>query len=439
MSNVKTAIKGSKGLYQRYGRIIIKFKYDGSTHEESTGFMVSDEAIAMCVSQLYTINKEIEQGVFDYPATFPDSKKAAKYGSPTTNITLEECARSWWGIWKTDNTAAKPNTIRDYNTCLERQIIDRLGDRLIHTISGMDLINWSQSLIGVRSGMPLTDSKKKNCFTVMHRIISHAEAAGFFKGKISPWGQFAAYKVSLQGKTRKNKHQRGTEELHPFTKAERSAIIEAIETDSERNMIGFNFTMGLRAAELIGLTWDDVDFDAGTIHVRRQKQAGGYERCKAGSDRVLDISAPAMEWLKKQKEFMLSASPVDMKVLENTLDIRGENMFTTEKGQRVVFFNSAIMAPYSSTTILGRRWQSILNAAGVKSVYIRANGSKENRGANHTRHTCASIMLTAGASFLEIARQLGNTEESARYHYACIIKQDRVDTKDRNQQLFADA
>src|SRR5437763_14535110 len=67
---------------------------------------------------------------------------------------------------------------------------------------------------------------------------------------------------------RRNAEYRTREHLSP---AEVERLIE--ETTSHRNatMILLAYRHGLRAAELVDLRWDQVDFDLGVLHVRRAK------------------------------------------------------------------------------------------------------------------------------------------------------------------------
>lgn len=75
---------------------------------------------------------------------------------------------------------------------------------------------------------------------------------------------------------------------------------------------------GMRQGELLGLTWNNVDFDKGILHVRKQlrkerKKGGIYKRVNLKNDRVRRIKpAPfVMDLLKaeqrKQKEWRLRA------------------------------------------------------------------------------------------------------------------------------------
>jgi integrase len=67
---------------------------------------------------------------------------------------------------------------------------------------------------------------------------------------------------------RKNAEYRTREHL---TEHEVERLIEATSNHRDATMILLAFRHGLRAAELVGLRWDQVDFQTGVLHVRRTK------------------------------------------------------------------------------------------------------------------------------------------------------------------------
>jgi len=56
-----------------------------------------------------------------------------------------------------------------------------------------------------------------------------------------------------------------------LTEAEVERVIEATTSHRDATMILLAFRHGLRAAELVDLRWDQVDFNHGVLHVRRAK------------------------------------------------------------------------------------------------------------------------------------------------------------------------
>ena len=117
----------------------------------------------------------------------------------------------------------------------------------------------------------------------------------------------------------------------------------------------------------IALEWDDIDWLKGMVRVSRAvvlKQEKGT-KTKSGSRDVL-LLPPALEALKNQKSF------------------------TYLEGKRV-FYNPRTNTPWETDGQIRKTcWAHILRKAGIRNPY-------------QTRHTYASMMLSAGESSLWVA------------------------------------
>lgn len=61
-------------------------------------------------------------------------------------------------------------------------------------------------------------------------------------------------------------------EAHPLTSDESRRLLEAAAGDTLEACYRLALQLGLRQGEVLGLRWEDVDLDAGVVHVRRQLQ-----------------------------------------------------------------------------------------------------------------------------------------------------------------------
>ena len=81
-----------------------------------------------------------------------------------------------------------------------------------------------------------------------------------------------------------------------------------VEQDSYRAILKFILFSGVRESEAIGLTWDCIDFDRGTIRIyhqllKRIKKAGGYTFAPLKNDKERLLTPPMlMNVLKNQKK-----------------------------------------------------------------------------------------------------------------------------------------
>jgi integrase len=82
---------------------------------------------------------------------------------------------------------------------------------------------------------------------------------------VTPTGKIPTVRMPRR---RRNADYRTREHL---TEAEVERLIEVTTSYRNATMVLLAFRHGLRAAELVDLRWDQVDFDLGVLHVRRAK------------------------------------------------------------------------------------------------------------------------------------------------------------------------
>ena len=135
----------------------------------------------------------------------------------------------------------------------------------------------------------------------------------------------------------------------------------------------------MRTSELVGLEWGDIDWLRGEAHVTRamtQAAKGKAEVTKTTSGRrSIKLLGPALEALKAQKAFTYLAN---QEVFQNP-----------RTGERW-----AGDGPIRKTL-----WMYALKKAGVRY-----------RRPYQTRHTYASMMLSAGEHPMWVAQQMGHSD-----------------------------
>jgi len=168
------------------------------------------------------------------------------------------------------------------------------------------------------------------------------------------------------------------DDVDPFTPEEQHAILAAA-TGQARNLIQFALWTGMRTSELVALDWGDVDWLRGEIRVSKamtQAAGGEAEVTKTTlSRRSIKLLAPAMEALKAQKAFTFLA---DAEVFQNPRTLK----------------RWAGDQPIRKTM-----WAHVLKRSGVRY-----------RRPYQTRHTYASMMLSAGEHPMWVAQQMGHKD-----------------------------
>ncbi|MEU9059053.1 tyrosine-type recombinase/integrase [Streptomyces sp. NPDC048430] len=172
---------------------------------------------------------------------------------------------------------------------------------------------------------------------------------------------------------------------------------------------------GLRQGEVFGLSPEDVDYERGILHVRRQVQAIHgrlyFALPKGKKIRAVDLPPSVAEELKRHiKRF----PPVEVELPWGKPEGERKNfslLLTTRFG------NAVAVNTWNTYT-----WKPALAKAGV--IPPRAEGAKAwqwaaapKDGFHVLRHTYASIMLEAGESVVTLARWLGHSSPAITLGY----------------------
>ena len=150
------------------------------------------------------------------------------------------------------------------------------------------------------------------------------------------------------------------------------------------------FHTGMRQSELIGLKWEDIDWERNTLQVRRQllrHKGGGYEFSKPksrSSNRKILIGLRTMDVLKNHQETVIQKRK---NAKENWTEL--DLIFPTKVGTPIVSSN------------LRRGFRKVLNVSRLPKIRF-----------HDLRHTAASMMLNYGISVLAVSRRLGHSKPS---------------------------
>jgi integrase len=127
-------------------------------------------------------------------------------------------------------------------------------------------------------------------------------------------------------------------------------------------------TAGLRKGEILGLRWDDVDFEGGMLQVTRILYKGDFTSPKtAKGRRTVKLTARAVEALRRHREAQLE----ECKRVEGLRQDHGL-VFTTQVG-----------TPINRHNCYARNFKPILEKAGLHHTVRFLD----------LRHTCATLLL----------------------------------------------
>ena len=350
--------------------IQITFAYRGISCRESLRLDPTAANIKYADGLRGEITRKITDGTFVYADYFPESPKAAQFGTAIIKKTIGDLLRNHLvGYEKAvANGQMSPSTLAGYRKVINGHLLPKFDIVLLKELTPGSLRDWIGSL-GV------TAKTARNIICPLRSVLDDALNDELIQQ--NPLDKIALKKLLTRTSIK------STYEVDPFDDEEKKAILKAAEGQA-RNLFQFAFWSGLRTSELIALEWGDVDWIHGTVKVQRAVVVKTEKGTKtdAGTRDVL-LLPPAMDALIAQKEF------------------------TFKDGVRT-FYNPRTGTPWETDGQIRKTcWLHILKDAGVRY-----------RNPYQTRHTYASTLLSAGENPWWVAKQMGHVDvEMIFRHY----------------------
>lgn len=211
-------------------------------------------------------------------ALAPSEEKAAEL------LTLREWNERYLDIYCNGIKA----TTKEAYMCNIKNHIDRvLGNQLVSKITAEDIQLFLNSLaLGIGLEKPLSSKSIKNIHGILHKSLDIAEANGYIVSN-------PAQRTSLPKIIKHDMHALSVEETKRF--------LFAIKGNEKECLYITAIFTGMRAGELIGLTWDCVNFNESCITLYRQlvrirDSSGKYHYCFSSlkSNRARRIFPPSI-------------------------------------------------------------------------------------------------------------------------------------------------
>jgi integrase len=175
-----------------------------------------------------------------------------------------------------------------YEGYLKKWILPRWRVCLLTDIKAIEVENWLKSLCFPKTGIPLARGTRAKIRNIMSALYSHAIRWEWT-------GRNPITSVRQSAKRQKTPDVLTPEEIMAFLKE---------LSDPLRTMIELDAFTGLRRGELIGLRWQDVDFENLILHIRRSLVAmvEGAPKTKASlKDVPLDAQTAELLWAWRQR------------------------------------------------------------------------------------------------------------------------------------------
>ena len=275
------------------------------------------------------------------------------------------------------------------------------GNTLRIAIAGKRVSKETATAISTGLGLRLSDAFRleqpdrllsSNTVRSYHRIISSC------LGKAVKWG-YIPYNPAVNAELPKMQKQ----EAPHLDESDARRLLELLHEEpiKYRAMITFDLLSGLRRGELLGLRWQDVDFENQTITITNTLNyaagTGIYTDTPKNntSARPLKLSRSAFTMLLEYKRWQDAQREACGDYWKDTVG----RVFTGDDG--------APIFPDSLT-----KWfTSFVKRSGLPAVHIHS-----------LRHTYASLMIADGTPLVVVSRRLGHAQVSTTANiYAHVI------------------
>lgn len=299
---------------------------------------------------------------------------------PADKITLGEWLTSWLERHHSEGHLG-PKAHDRYRVIVQRHLIPALGSLKLQDLRPDHIADMkARWLSGKRStsNRPLSGATVHKHLVVLRRAL--AEAVRYRVIPRNPADLVPAPSV----KTRR--------ERRALTEDEIRLLVQAARGGRWDLPIRFTLATGVRQGELLGLKWEDVDLNAGTVSIRR---ALAYVGGKAM------FLPPKSE--RSRRTIELSAVTVGLLRAHRAAQNQHRLMLGPAWKENGLVFPSAIGTPWLSRPF-DRGYRDVLERSGIAGL--------DSVNWHTLRHTAATQWLRHGVDVFSVSRRLGHASAS---------------------------
>jgi integrase len=283
--------------------------------------------------------------------------------------TIKQFLEQW--LEEVHKSSIRIGTYRGYRGYLDKHILPALGRIPIQKLTPQHV----QAFYTRKQQEGLSAKSINNIHGMLHKALDHAVRWGLVPRNVCD-------AVSLPKQTR--------HEIQPLTEKQAQQLLVVARGHSLEGLLTLAVTTGMRSGELLALKWQDINFDTGSLHIRRSMgyiSGKGYlefEPKTAKGRRKIVLPPFVCEALKqhrtRQLEVRLKAG-------------------TRWQEHDLVFCN--IYGGYLDPAHLRQRFDKLLKDEGLPDVRF-----------HDLRHSAATILLGMGVPAKVVQEILGHSQIS---------------------------
>lgn len=326
------------------------------------------------------------------------------------DMTLEQWLNVWKGSYLCD---IKPSTVAQYDYQIRVHIVPAIGSCKLQKITPPMIQEFYNRLVqpyeltnrfGKIVKKPgLAPKSVKNLHGVLHKAFQQAILCKFIK--TNPCD---ACKLPRAEK----------KEMTAMQGQEVSDFLKAIKGDPYQHLYYVDLFTGMRQGEIMGLTWDCVDFRKGIIRVEKQlrkNHSGGskyeFSSLKNGKTRTITAAPIVFDVLKK------------VKAEQSAWKLRAGEAFNNEFN--LVFTNE--LGHHLCSVTVYNHLKKILESIGLGHIRF-----------HDLRHSFAAISLQNGDDIKTVSENLGHATVAFTLDvYGHVTDKMKKDSADRMQAYIS--
>jgi integrase len=272
----------------------------------------------------------------------------------------------WMDIWTAEYLGSvKPRTVCSYKDTVKNHIKPAMGAIKLEALN-------AHTIQSFYNGLKLSPKSVKNVHGVLHKALQQAVSNGYIR--FNPADSCILPRVERK-------------ELHPLDETQIAEFMKAIKGHAYENLFLVTLFTGMREGEVLGLTWDCIDLDNGTITINKQLQ------------RQRDTGEYRLVPTKNSKGRCITPAPFVISTLKHTrsrqLQWKLQNADCWDNPMNLVFTNE-----------IGHHLSERTVYISFKKV-VKAIGTPETRF-HDLRHSFAVVSIRSGDDIKTVQENLGH-------------------------------
>lgn len=345
----------------------IRKRSDGRWEARYTVGIDPETGKSKCKSIYGKTQKEVRQKLTQVTAELDEGTYIEPSKTP-----LSEWLETWLETYV--RFSVKPYTFDSYTRVCEKHIDPVLGSRKLSELNPTQIQQFYNRLLSVDGLSPKTI---KNIHGVLHRALQQALKLGMIKQNPSDL-------CDLPKVQRK--------EIKPLEQEDIARLVEVVQNHPFGILYQVTLFTGLRQGEVLGLTWDCVDFERNTILINKQlqktKKVGGeytLAPTKSSRSRTITAAQSVMRLLKKQRVQQIEKQLKAGQAWDNRMNL----VFTNDFGGHLVHLT------------VYKHFKDIVKSLGLDEARF-----------HDLRHSYAVVAIESGDDIKTVQSNLGHATAS---------------------------